>query len=174
MRMMILCEVGISSGDWIAIIGVIVSIFLGTYVVNHQTKNRVQKDFFIKEIENLKNEYASFLKDIRAGKLSSESIRDSFKIFSDRIHTLNEILDSEYILARNEVFTCHATSQVIITGFSSVEDQYSMPCVQFSVEEKSKIDNCANNINKSMMDLIVCLNRADSVQVWNQRDIYNY
>lgn len=118
---MILCEVDISTGDWVAIIGVIVSVFLGTYVVNNQTKERVQKDFFMREIDNLKQDYSKFINEIRSGLVSAERIRDGFKIFSDRIRTLNEIIDSEYQLPRNDVFRCHGKAQVTITGFKSIE-----------------------------------------------------
>lgn len=44
----------------------------------------------------------------------------------------------------------------------------------FSPEEKTTIDLCANDINKSMIELIIDLNRASSIKIWNRTDYYNY
>lgn len=170
---MILSEIGLSSGDWIAMFGVIISLFLGTFVVNNQTKNRVQKDFFIKEIEQLKHDYSVFISGLRSEQFGAEAIRDGFNIFSHRITTLNEILNSEYYLSQNTVFKSHGAAQVLITGLHSVEEQYEQQIVRFTPEEKTYIDLCLNNINKSMMELVVCVNRAETIKIWDRQDFYN-
>lgn len=147
--------------------------FLGTYVVNSQTRNRVQKNFFIEEIGALKKDYTLFVKDIRTDKLSSEAIRDGFKNFSDRITTINDLLNSEYELTDNKVFSYHGVAQVQITGFQSIEEQYGEQHVVLSNEEKARLDNFYNDVNKSMLELIIILNRANNIKIWDREDLYN-
>lgn len=169
---MVFCDINFSASDWVAIIGIIISIFLGTIVVNSQTKKRAQKEFFIKEIDNLKQDYNTFIRNLRGQNLSSEAIRDGFKIFSDRIRMLDEFITNEYII-KNNVFNHHGKLQVCVTELRSIEEQYQNSRVTFTEEEITLIDKNYNYLNKSFIQLIVDLNKASVIKPWDQEDFYN-
>lgn len=46
----------LSPGDWVALVGIFVTVILSTIVVVSQNRNRTQKDFFIKALYQLKTD----------------------------------------------------------------------------------------------------------------------
>lgn len=160
----------LSPGDWVALVGIFVTVILSTIVVVSQNRNRTQKDFFIKEVDQLKTDYIDFTKEIRNQKLSSEAIRDGFKIFSYKIRTLDEILRSEYRLKKNNVFDRHGVFQRQVTSLESVERQYSEPAVQLSSEELTRLDEGLQNVHRSMIELIISINKAQLTAPWDEDD----
>lgn len=169
-----ICNINFEVSDWIAIFGVIITLILGTYVVNNQTKNRSQKDFFINEISSLKNDYTDFIKNILSDNLNSQFIRDQFKIFSDRIRILQEILRNEYSVKTEEIFSKHGQLQVKVTALQSIEEQYSRDKVLFSGEEKTRISELFNPLHKEFLKLVISVNKASSAKPWEKEDFYNY
>lgn len=165
-RAMILLTAQISIGDWFTFIGIIVTIILSTAVVVSQTKNRTQKDFFIKEIDSLKSDYLEFAHLIRSGALSAESIRDELRNYSGRISMLSEFLSREYTSIDNKVFLYHGDFQSTVTGYDSVSNQFSMPSVTLSHNEKTSLDKTLLPVHKSFIELIVSINKATKRAPW--------
>lgn len=164
-----------NAGDWIALIGVVITIFLGTFVVNAQTKNRTLRDFFINEISALKNEYSEFIKNLLGDKVSASQIRDQFKLFSDKIRILQEIIKEEYAVHTilDEVFEKHGKLQVEAAGFLSIEDQYTKDFVILTEGEKTRVGVLFNPLHKSFMKLVVGVNKASSIMHCEKTDYFN-
>ena len=152
--------------DVIAFAAIIISIYCSTVVV----KNRTQKDFFMNEYKDFKNEYKEFVSEIRNDKHSSSSIRDTLRQFSGRIKTLNAIVGQEYILNVDELLERHGVFQDEVTAMKSINDQFSQTEVKFSSEEKVIIDKWHQELDKSFLNIIVKLNHANSVPIWDRSD----
>lgn len=156
----------ISIGDLFAIIGILVSIILATVVAVSQTKSRTQKDFFIKEVDSLKSDYLEFAQQIRSDELSASSIRDKFRTYSGRITMLNGFLTKEYSTINNNVFLCHGVFQGAVTGYDSIANQFNMPAVTLTPQEKTSLDNLLLPVHKAFIELIVSINKARKRRPW--------
>ncbi|MDE6449228.1 MAG: hypothetical protein K2L41_04005 [Muribaculaceae bacterium] len=171
---MIYCDITLSSADFVAIAGVVVSVILSTWVVTWQSRTRAQRDFFIKEVDCLKTDYSTFIDDIRSSKLSSRQIGAGFKNFSSRIRMLNEVVESEYHISRNNVFKNHGKFQILVTGLQSIEDQYNRESVSLTTDEQTTVMSNFQPLTRSMIDLIVEINKANVYRPWEREDFLNH
>lgn len=171
---MIVCEISLSAADIVAIVSMIVTLILGTKVVTIQNRNRTQRDFFIKEIDSLKSDYFAFIDDIRAGNLSSSQIGNGFSNFSSRITMLDEVIESEYHISHNDVFKKHGEFQILVTELKSLEDQFNQDSVKLTNDDQITMMSNFQPISRSMINLIVEINKAPIIQPWERNDFYNY
>ena len=156
----------ISISDWFTCLGIFVTIILSTIVAVSQTKSRTQKDFFIKEIDLLKSDYLDFVHKIRLGELSAASIRDEFRNFSGRISMLSDFLSREYGSINNRVFICHGSFQSVVTGYDSIANQFNMPSVVLTHQEKTSMEKVLLPVHESFIELIVSINKASTRKPW--------
>lgn len=148
------------------VVGVALPTILATWVVVYQNRTRTQRDFFIKEIDTLKDEYRVFINNIRSSQESAESIRDGFKSFSIRIKLLLDILHDEYYLKNVDLFALHGKLQVRVTDFKSIEDQYNQPVVNLTSAEKTEMETLFLSLHRSFILLIVKVNKTRYKHSW--------
>ena len=88
-----------SCSDIISIVDIAITTFVGIWlaigVQRSLTKNRYLREYFINELNNIREEYRSFFVDIYSGALSAKTIKDRLKIMSLRIGSFDKYIHQE-------------------------------------------------------------------------------
>ena len=89
--------------DYLSIIDILITILVG-FVISHMvslrdSRNRAIKDYYIKELSELKTEISSFYSDLLKDKLSAPEIIAWHQTIRNRIYCFDKSL--------NEVFDLH-------------------------------------------------------------------
>lgn len=152
-----ICDIAITSilGLWIAI-GVQRSL----------TKNRYLREYFISELNNIRDEYKLFFNDIYEDKLNAKSIKDRLKVMSIRIvsfdNNIHQIYKLDACLLKDE----HADIQQYITGEDEFNQQYANDTISFSSTVKSEILKRQSQLVNSITRRVIDINSAHRKFKW--------
>lgn len=171
---MVFCDINLSITEITAVAGVVVSIFIGTTMVTLHNRNRTQRDFFMKEVESLKNDYAAFINDIKSSKLAACQIANGFLNFTNRINMLDDVIGAEYHLTHNNVFKKHGELQTTVTELQSIEEQFNRDAVTLTNGEQITVMSNFQPLHRSMIELIVEINKAGKCLPWERDDFLNH
>lgn len=115
--------------DWISvaeiIIGALVGVYIATSVQNNFSRSRTLKDYFIKELSELQNDYRNLVTQIWCGDLDARSITDTLKNFSSRISNLERFITLKFkIKGEQPISNAHSKFQQELTGQEDFNKQY--------------------------------------------------
>lgn len=150
--------------DWINIANIVVTASIGLLIAhviqNNLTKERFEKEHFIGEVKDIRDQYKQFINKLYCGRKSSKDIKEWFKIMSNKVKTLEESLKLRFNI--NELTLCskHAEIQQKVTIMDEFNESYQKPCVIFNESSKNEILKLHNDFSNVITDRIVELNSA--------------
>ena len=126
------------SVDFFLFIPLLQTHFLQQYRL---TKNRYLREYFISELNNIRDEYKLFFSDIYESRLNAKSIKDRLKVMNVRIDSFERSIHSIYKLDNFsiQIKKVHIEIQQYITGEDEFNQQYKNDAVSFSSAIKSDI-----------------------------------
>lgn len=154
----------ISLSDVLSVIAIVIAFYTSTVVV----RNRSQKDFFIGQLSDLKTEYRDFLNQMRNGLKSAEEIRDMLSYLTNRITSLNTVLNSEYSMSEDTLESAHNDFLWNITELESLQIQFENDTVKFSSEDMARVLALYAEVDKSFLRKAVQLNIASQILPWQR------
>lgn len=152
--------------DIIQIIGLIITIWIAIIVQKNLTKNRYLKDYFIKELGNVREEYKQLFTELYGSKLGSKDIKDRLKIQSIRLKTLEVYIDKFFSTNPSALKDCHSDFQQFITGEDDFNNQYKSKTISFSEEAKTQILSHQSKIVNALTQRIIDVNNASKKIHW--------
>lgn len=152
--------------DWVSIgvdlvTGVIVAIILACVVPKKLNDDRSLKDFFIQELQSIKNEYNDFCRDICLNKHNANTIKEVFKQLSLKLDEIQDVANRNLQVNINIMDELNQT-KIHVTGCSEINDQYSNPNIVFTAETKNRIWQLQDIFNKNIISAIASVNKAKS------------
>jgi hypothetical protein len=161
----ILIGISFTKSDWIAVANIVVTSFIGIWlalvVQKNITTNRVIKDYYIQEIQDLRKLYLNFFSRIYKGECSATSMREWLKIVSNRIDCIKDGLDDSFrIKNSNRIHKIHADIRAFITGTEDFNNDYQKPHLTFSENTKNEILKYHNELLHCFTVTVISINQA--------------
>lgn len=152
--------------DWVSIIvdlliGCGVAWVLAYVVPKKLNDDRSLKDFFIQELQSIKNEYNDFCKDICLDNQSANTIKEVFKQLSLKLNEIQNVANRNLQVDINIMDELNQT-KIHVTGCPEINDQYSSLNIKFSAETKNRIWQLQDVFNKNIISAIASVNKAKS------------
>lgn len=150
--------------DWISIgvdllTGGGIAAILAYVVPRKLNDDRKLKDFFIDEFCSIKNEYNDFCKEMCLGKLSAQSIKETFKQLNLKLDDIQSIANRNLKLHINLLDELSNT-QVVITGSDEMNEQYKNSHIKFSTATHLIVCQKQDVFNRNIISAIVTINGA--------------
>jgi hypothetical protein len=160
-----LIGISLTKSDWIAVANIVVTSFIGIWLASvvqrNITANRIIKDYYIQEIQDLRKLYLNFFSRIYKGECSATNMREWLKIVSNRIDCIKDGLDdSFYMKDSNKIHKTHADIRTFITGTNDFNEQYQEPSLKFSENTKNEILKYHNELLHCFTIIVVDINHA--------------
>ncbi len=150
--------------NWISILDIfitsIIGVWIGVSVQRNLTTNRAVKEYFINENRNIKEKYNKFMNDLYCNRISSEQIKEWFKIMTIKINTFEGFIANEYKL-KPEISNIHNNLKYMITDSEDFNTQYKNKQIKFSAITKNEILMFHSDLSNSLTKLIIEINRAN-------------
>ena len=154
----------LTTSDWIAILNIIITSVIGVWIVvsvqKNLTTNRAVKEYFINENRDIKEKYNKFMNDIYSNRISSEQIKEWFKIMTIKINTFEGFITNEYKL-KPEILNIHNSLKYMITATDDFNTQYKNEHIKFSISTKNDILLYHTDLSNSLTKLVIETNRAN-------------
>jgi hypothetical protein len=161
MAMILIC---LTTSDWIAVLNILITSFIGVWigvsVQKNLTTNRAVKEYFINENKDIKEKYNKFMNDLYSNRLSSEKIKEWFKIMTIKISTFEGFITNEYKL-KPDIINIHNSLKYMITATEDFNTQYKKEYITFSNSTKNDILLFHTDISNSLTKLVIETNRAN-------------
>ena len=159
-----------SCSDIISIVDIAITTFVGIWlaigVQRSLTKNRYLREYFINELNNIREEYRSFFVDIYSGALSAKTIKDRLKIMSLRIGSFDKYIHQEYKINASLLKDAHVDFQQYITGDDEFNNQYNNDTVTFSSNVKTELLRKQGDIFEKITIRAIDINSAHRKWKW--------
>lgn len=150
--------------DWITILDIVITstigIWIGVSVQKNLTTNRAVKEYFINENRDIKEKYNKFMNDLYSNHISSEQIKEWFKIMTIKINTFEGFITNEYRL-KPEISSVHNNLKYMITGSDDFNTQYKEKYITFSNSTKNEILLFHTDLSNCLTKLVIETNRAN-------------
>lgn len=150
--------------DWIAVLNLVVTTIIGIWlaviVQKNFTINRAIKDYYIQEIKDVRKLYVDFLNNIYKGKASAKTIKEWFKIISNRIDCIERSLNDSFYIKDSDIGKIHSEIQNFITGTEDFNNNYRASQLIFSEGTKNDILTYHTKLLKCFTDVVVKINKA--------------
>lgn len=154
----------LTNSDIISIVDIIVSaaigIWIGTSVQKNLTKKRYLREYFIGELNSIRQEYKDLFSDIIFEKLNAITIKDRLKIMSARILSFDRYTRQIYDIKESLLKDEHAEFQQYITGHDEFNEQYQSEIVKFSSPTKTEILKRQCSFSDIITQCIIEINKA--------------
>ncbi len=137
----------------------ILGVWIAVFVQKNFTINRNLKQYFIKEIEVIKEKQSLFFDELYSGKISSKNIAEWFKVMTIRIETFQDLATNEYKI-EPKVLLHHNEIKHFVTSRPELSDQFNESQVLLNVSSKNELLNLYGRITKSLVQLVVDINKA--------------
>ena len=109
--------------------------------------DRSLKDFFIQELQCIKNEYNDFCRDICLSKYDARTIKEVFKQLSLKLDDIQNVANRNLQVDINIMDELNQT-KIHVTGCTEINDQYSEPNIEvvfgMAKEKRSFLDSAFN------------------------------
>lgn len=152
-----------SVSDWISVVDIIVTSFIGIWigvlVQKNITTNRAVKEYFISENRYICDKYRKFMNDLYSNKTSAKSIQEWFKIMTIKIHSYDTFLKNEYKID-STILEIHNELKYYITASYDFNTQYTKKTIELSNEMKTKILSFHHDLTNCLTRLILDTNKA--------------
>lgn len=153
-----------NTSDIISIIDIGITSILGLWIAigvqRSLTKNRYLKEYFINEINNIREEYRIFFSDIYAEKLNAKTIKDRLKIMTGRISSFDKYIHQIYKINNSLLKDGHANFQQFITGEDEFNGQFSDPQIKFSNHIKTELFRKQTELAEIITQRVIDINKA--------------
>lgn len=154
----------LTPSDWISILDIgltsVIGIWIGVSVQKNLTTNRAVKEYFINENSEIRNDYIKFIDELYASKLSSEQIKEWFRLMTIKLNTFEGFMKNEYIISP-ELLSIHNQLKHMLTGSDDFNDQYRSAHITFCSQVKEDILRYRTSLSNSFTKLILEINRAN-------------
>ncbi len=154
----------LTTSDWITVLDIIVTsvigVWIGVSVQKNLTTNRAVKEYFINENKDIKEKYNKFMNELYSNHLSSEKIKEWFKIMTIKISIFEFFITNEYKL-KSEILQNHNSLKHMITATEDFNAQYKKEHITFSNNTKNDILLFHTDISNSLTKLVIETNRAN-------------
>lgn len=166
--------------DWISVAGIIIGALVGLYIAtsvqNNFSRSRSLKDYFIKELSELQNDYRFLINKIWCGELDARNITDTLKNFSARINNLEKFIYLKFkIHGEQPISNAHSKFQQELTGQEDFNKQYKSKKVELSGTLKSVLNPLYSTIADKITERIIAVNESklrisfwDSLKFWKK------
>lgn len=138
----------------------LIGIAVATFIAKGQTKERFLKEYFTKELTDIKDECKSFFDDICYDKQNARDIKTGFKIISMRAQAYEENLKEVFKNADCRILTNLSKIQLEITGSEEYNDQYQNESIKFSPRLKKTIFEYRSLLLSEFSRTIITINKA--------------
>lgn len=150
--------------DIIGIADIIITSALGIWIAvvvqNNLTKSRYLKEYFIREVQDIRDLYKSFINQIYKSKISATDIKDWFKVMSERTQNLDKFLHENYKIDNSLIVSKHAEIQQRITSMDEFNDNYRAQTVKFTNSSKNEILKLHSELSCILTQRIIDINSA--------------
>ncbi len=155
--------------DWwangIAIADIVVTIIVGVvitfYIDRNYNKSRYIREYFIGELKDIKNEYASLFRDVYSGEISSKMLLARLKIFSIRINNFDAHIHKTYKIKNTLLKDAHSKFQQEITFTDEFNEQFKKTKIVFEANTISQLSQLHAEIIKSITQRVLDINSAN-------------
>lgn len=145
----------------------IISILLAVYSLNvtifenrKLNNDRALKDCYIKDIEDIREQYNSLIRKISNHGCSSEYIISQHKSLQMRINSLNTVVIEEYPLSNlKSVSDSFSSIKYFITSHAEFEKQFQEKNIIFSSHTVQNIYEQHSNFRNEVFRFIAKLNK---------------
>ena len=150
--------------DWLSIVvdlltGGAVACILAYIVPKKLNDDRRLKDFFIQELQCIKNEYNDFCRDICLSKYDARTIKEVFKQLSLKLDDIQNVANRNLQVDINIMDELNQT-KIHVTGCTEINDQYSEPNIVFNLETRNRIWQLQDVFNRNIISAIATVNKA--------------
>lgn len=142
------------------IVTALVGIHIATSIQNNFAKKRALKDYFISELTVLLSDYRHFVNEIWSAKLNSKSVKDTFKVLSGRIDSLDRFLHENFTLEQSLIKDAHVKFQQEATGVDELGDQYNNEFLTLKPETKARLMPYHNELADAITRRVIDINQA--------------
>ena len=153
-----------STSDWLTladiIITAVVGIWIATTIQTNFAKTRALKDYFISELTVLQSDYRDFVSKIWNSELDAKSIKDTFKILSARIDTLNDLMHKTFKINNAIIKDAHVKFQQELTGVEELGEQYNERFVTLLNTTKTMLMPLHNKIIEAITERVIDINKS--------------
>lgn len=156
----------LATSDIISICDIVITSILGIWIAigvqRSLTKNRYLREYFISELNNIRDEYKQFFSDIYESRLNAKSIKDRLKVINVRIDSFERSIYSIYKLDDSsiQIKKVHIEIQQYITGEDEFNQQYKNDVVSFSSAIKSDILRKQSELVEAITHSVIAINSA--------------
>jgi hypothetical protein len=155
---------GLQVSDWIGIAEIIATSAIGIWIAitvqNNITKSRYLKEYFISEVEEIRDLYKSFFSQLYSNKRSAPNVKEWFKIMSERILNLDKFVHENYLIDNSLIVSKHAEIQKTITGMDEFNNDYKMPTIQFTALSKIDMIRLHSELSRILIQRVIDINNA--------------
>lgn len=160
--LILLCNLQIS--DWIDIANILITsvigIWIGTIVQNNLTKGRYLKEYFINEIKDIRDLYKIFVNQLYTNSTSAVYTKDWFKIMSERIKNLDNLIKTNFKIDKIDLTSKHAEIQQNITAMDEFNEDYKKEVIKFSNQSKNEILKLHTELSYKLTEMVIEINSA--------------
>lgn len=155
-----------SISDYLSIIDILITILVG-FVISHMvslrdSRNRAVKDYYIKELSELKTEINCFYSNLLKDMLSAPEIIAWHQTIRNRIYSfdksLNEVFDLHVYPINKKLFN----NLKIITDSDTFNDDFSKSNIVFKGEIRNKISNSERSLYSVINNTLFDINNVSS------------
>lgn len=153
-----------STSDWFTLADIIITaavgIWIATTIQNNFAKTRALKDYFISELTVLQSDYRDFVSKIWNSELDAKSIKDTFKVLSARIDTLNDLMHKTFKIKNTIIKDAHVKFQQELTGVEELGEQYNECSVTLLNTTKTMLMPLHNKIIEAITERVIDINKS--------------
>ncbi|MEQ9313509.1 MAG: hypothetical protein RJQ05_13245 [Cytophagales bacterium] len=127
-------------GDWISILSLIVNSGLAIWLVltlqNKLANQRVLKDHLINEIKDLRDQYKSFINDLRSGKIKPKDVNSRLKLMNITAHDLIDLSKKKAGCKKDFLNSYQVELRDIVTEFPEYKSSFKAN-IEFELDSES-------------------------------------
>lgn len=148
--------------DIISVIAIIVNIGLAIsityYLPKKITTNRYVTEYFISQLEIIRNDYDFLIKQIKKGELETHEINKEFKYFSMKLQDLDFFLKNNLKLVNIDLQIRNRDIHRLITDCSDFNNTLPGSKVALGTTTIVRLMNLHRDINHYITETVICVN----------------
>jgi hypothetical protein len=154
----------LSTSDVINLAGIVVNIIIGAAIVfiiqKRLSDDRGVKDYFIKEVCDIKDEYSKFINKLFNSGVTTKHTLEWFKSISTRISQLEHFMEYELQIDSPSILILNRELHQIVTSSTEFNNSFKKTSYSPSNASKNKISDAYKNLKFSFVRAIVIINKA--------------
>lgn len=155
----------LKTGDWIALLGVIINSALAYWIVRtiqyKLTNKRVLKDHFINEIKDIRNDYKTFLNNLYSNSTQPQRVIPWFKLMNIKINDLMTHINTKYKIDKNKLKPYQIELPDLITNNEDFITQFNSDKVTLTESSRTQLIKFQQLHNQLFNEIIIEINDAE-------------